>query len=50
VELYWRHLKGKIRNLPTSDDFVNIKESVLDIIAGISIDTIFNWMLKALEK
>jgi transposase len=36
MELYWRHFKGEIRNLPSSDDFVNIKESVLDITASIS--------------
>ncbi len=50
VELFWRHLKGQIRNLPRSQDFVNLQDLVVDITASISMDLIFGWILEAIAK
>jgi transposase len=50
VELYWRFLKGQIRYLPTSMDYVNLKDLVVDITASISMDLILGWTVEAITK
>jgi transposase len=50
VELFWRALKGQIRNLPKTLDFCNLQELVVDITASYSMDTILGWILESITK
>ena len=50
VELFWRYLKTKIRNLPRTEDFLQIQNHVMDITSSVPIDTIFTWYIEAITK
>ena len=50
VELFWRYLKTKIRNLPRTEDFLQIQNHVMDITSSVPIDTIFTWYIEVITK
>ncbi len=50
VELYWRALKGQIRNSPSTESFCNLQEKIIQITAGISLDIILAWYFEAITK
>jgi transposase len=41
VELYWRYLKEKIKNLSNADDFVHLQDQIIDITAQIPFTDFF---------
>ncbi len=44
VELYWRFLKTKLRNLPTIKAYMQLITYIIDITATIPLDYICNWI------